>query len=98
MGEAHFMASYHHPNLLPLLASFTSDDQLWMIEPYISHGSVLNMMKYKYPSGLPEEDIRVIMYETLKGLDYLHKHNVIHRDVKAGNILIDEVRAPCVAV
>ena len=86
------MASYHHPNLLPLLASFTTKDELWMIEPYVMHGSVLNIMKYKYPNGLPEEDIKVVMLETLRGLHYLHKHSMIHRDVKAGNILVDEVR------
>ena len=92
--EAHMMASYHHPNLLPLLSCFTDGSELWMVEPYVSHGSVLNIMKYHphYQNGLPEDDIRIIMYETLKGLEYLHRHGIIHRDVKAGNILVDHVR------
>lgn len=96
LKEALTMANYHHANLLPLLACFTHNDELWMIEPYVSHGSVLNIMKYhpRYQNGLPEEDIKVIMYETLKGLEYLHKHHIIHRDVKAGNILVNEV-PPC---
>jgi Protein kinase domain len=87
------MASYHHPNLLPLLTCFTVGDELWMVEPYVSHGSVLNIMKYhpKYRNGLPEDDIKIIMLETLKGLEYLHRHGIIHRDVKAGNILVDQV-------
>jgi serine/threonine protein kinase len=94
VAEARIMATFHHPNLLPLLASFTDKDELWMIEPYVSHGSVLNIMKYHplYKKGLPEDDIKVIMFEMLKGLEYLHRNNMIHRDVKAGNILVDEVR------
>ena len=93
VGEASIMASFHHANLLPLLASFTDGDMLWMIEPYVSHGSVLNIMKYhpQYKEGLPEDDIKVIMFEMLKGLEYLHRNGMIHRDVKAGNILVDSV-------
>jgi serine/threonine-protein kinase OSR1/STK39 len=83
------MATHHHPNLLPLLCSFTSGDQLWMVEPYISNGSVLNIMKYRHPHGLSEELISIIVFETLKGLEYLHHNGMIHRDVKAGNILVD---------
>jgi serine/threonine-protein kinase OSR1/STK39 len=82
------MAMHHHPNLLPLLCSFTHKNQLWMVEPYVSHGSVLNIMKYRDSNGFPEPIIAIIVHETLKGLDYLHNHGMIHRDVKAGNILV----------
>ena len=37
-----------------------------------------------------EEHIRVIMYNTLAGLNYLHSANVIHRDIKPSNILVDK--------
>jgi serine/threonine protein kinase len=60
-----------------------------MVEPFVSNGSVLNIMKYKFQSGLREDILAVIMLETLKGLEYIHRQGMIHRDVKAGNILID---------
>lgn len=88
------MRTYEHPNLLPLLCSFVSGNSLWMVEPFVSNGSVLNIMKYKYQKGLSEDVLAVIMLETLKGLEYIHKNGMIHRDVKAGNILIDAVGAP----
>ena len=40
----------------------------------------------KYSLELPQ--IKYIMYQILKGVQYLHKNNIIHRDIKCANILI----------
>lgn len=43
------MKSYHHPNVLSLYTSFVHGQELWMITPFMSGGSILHIMKYRFP-------------------------------------------------
>ncbi|KAF9917467.1 hypothetical protein BX616_000921 [Lobosporangium transversale] len=56
----------------------------------IHPGSCLDIMKIAYPDGFEEVCIATILKQALQGLDYLHKNGHIHRDVKAGNLLMDD--------
>ena len=47
--EAQTMKSYHHPNVLPLYTSFVHGQDLWMVTPFMSGGSILHIMKYQHP-------------------------------------------------
>mmetsp|Transcript_35744 Transcript_35744/g.101160 ORF Transcript_35744/g.101160 Transcript_35744/m.101160 type:complete len:686 (-) Transcript_35744:264-2321(-) len=86
--EAQIMKLVNHENILSLHCSFVHQSDLWMVMPYVKGGSVLNIMKFAHPQGLEEPIIATILREVLKALDYVHKQGAIHRDVKAGNILI----------
>ncbi|KAJ4831570.1 hypothetical protein Tsubulata_008717 [Turnera subulata] len=87
--EVQTMILVDHPNVLKSHCSFVSDHNLWVVMPFMSGGSCLHILKAAYPDGFEEAAIATILRETLKGLEYLHHHGHIHRDVKAGNILID---------
>ncbi|XP_007039408.2 PREDICTED: STE20/SPS1-related proline-alanine-rich protein kinase [Theobroma cacao] len=87
--EAQTMSLIDHPNVIRALCSFVVDRNLWVVMPFMSEGSCLHLMKIAYPDGFEEPAIGSILKETLKALDYLHRQGHIHRDVKAGNILLD---------
>ncbi len=56
---------------------------------YCGAGSVKDIMKL-IKTPLEETLISAILFPVLKGIDYLHKHKMIHRDIKADNILLND--------
>ncbi|KAI3500871.1 hypothetical protein L1887_36698 [Cichorium endivia] len=87
--EVQTMSLIEHPNLLRAYCSFTTGQSLWVVTPYMAAGSCLHIMKSSYQEGFEEPVIATLLREVLKALVYLHNHGHIHRDVKAGNILVD---------
>lgn len=87
--EVQTMILIDHPNVLRAHCSFTAGHSLWVVMPFMAGGSCLHIMKSSYPDGFEEPVIATLLREVLKALVYLHYHGHIHRDVKAGNILID---------
>lgn len=61
---------------------------LQIVMEYCGAGSVSDIMRLRKKT-LTEDEIATIMSDTLKGLEYLHLRRKIHRDIKAGNILLN---------
>jgi serine/threonine-protein kinase 24/25/MST4 len=73
------------PYITRLITSYQTPGVLHIVMEFIDGGSVLDLL---FADVLPEEAIATIVKETLKGLKYLHNQGKIHRDIKAGNILL----------
>ena len=68
--------------------SYLKDNDLWLILEYCNPGSVSDIIKIT-KRNLNETEIASICHAVLRGLEYLHDTKKIHRDIKAGNILLD---------
>jgi serine/threonine-protein kinase OSR1/STK39 len=88
--EIAIMSTCKHKNVVSCLVSFIEGTDLWLCMPILSAGSCLDVLKLNFPQGISDESvIATLLKETLDGLKYFHDNSQIHRDIKAGNILLD---------
>uniref|UniRef100_A0A8C7GH27 non-specific serine/threonine protein kinase n=1 Tax=Oncorhynchus kisutch TaxID=8019 RepID=A0A8C7GH27_ONCKI len=86
--EVKFLQKLHHPNTVEYRGCYLREHTAWLVMEYCL-GSASDLLEvHKKP--LQEQEIAAITHGALQGLVYLHSHNMIHRDVKAGNILLTE--------
>uniref|UniRef100_A0A8C9WAT1 non-specific serine/threonine protein kinase n=1 Tax=Scleropages formosus TaxID=113540 RepID=A0A8C9WAT1_SCLFO len=86
--EVKFLQKLRHPNTIEYKGCYLREHTAWLVMEYCL-GSASDLLEvHKKP--LQEVEIAAITHGALQGLAYLHSHNMIHRDVKAGNILLTE--------
>ncbi|CAK7213201.1 ATP binding [Sporothrix eucalyptigena] len=85
--EISLLRDLRHPNIVQYLGCGTSNDYLNIFLEYVPGGSVQTMLN-SY-GALPEPLVRSFVRQILHGLSYLHQRDIIHRDIKGANILVD---------
>jgi mitogen-activated protein kinase kinase kinase len=85
--EMNLLSELHHENIVSYLGSNSDDTHINIFLEYVPGGS-LNSMLMNY-GPFEEPLIRNFTRQILIGLNYLHSRNIIHRDIKGANILID---------
>jgi len=89
MTESTLMLQLSHENIVSSLRTFSHRSEVWIVMPMLV-ASCADILKNSYPDGFVEERwIARIFVDVVNGLEYLHKQNTVHRDLKSGNILLD---------
>ena len=91
LREIRVAASLHHPNIVPLYDSGEADGTLYYVMP-VAGGESLRGRLTRDGALSTAEAIRLAR-EVASGLDYAHRHGVVHRDIKAENVLLHEGHA-----
>jgi len=91
LNEIEIVAGLEHPHILTLIDSGEADGLLYYIMPYVAGESL--RQRLERVGQLPVEEAVRVAVEVADGLDFAHRHGVIHRDVKPGNILLSDKHA-----
>jgi serine/threonine-protein kinase len=91
LREIQIEAQLKHPYILPLFDSGEADGLLYYVMPYVAGQSL--QARLNRETQLPIGEALRITSEVAEALAYAHTHGVVHRDVKPGNILLDDNHA-----
>nr|CAB3229502.1 cyclin-dependent kinase-like 1 [Phallusia mammillata] len=86
LREIRMLKQLKHNNLVNLIEVFRRKRKLHLVFEYCDH-TVLNELD-KNVHGVPEQQVKRIVWQVLQAVNFCHQHNCIHRDVKPENILI----------
>lgn len=85
--EIGLLQGLQHPNIVQYLGTSTDEQYLNIFLEYVPGGSIATMLK-QY-NTFQEPLIRNFVRQILTGLSYLHSKDIIHRDIKGANVLVD---------
>lgn len=90
--EAFLLSNCAHPNLVGFIDYFQKRDKQYLVLEYIDGCDLEKELLYKRSKNtfLSESSVAFVAVQIALGLEYLHRHNILHRDLKAANVLLSK--------
>ncbi len=94
--EAQTLAGLHHARVVPVYDVFRAGGSLFYVMPWLPGGSLRDKLAALRAGGpaVPEALAAQWLCEVLQALEYLHNRQILHRDIKPGNIMFDAESHP----
>lgn len=84
----HWAAAHPHPNILPIHNTFLHEGAVVLVSKYVPQGTLERWLEVNHGRVAWRRAVRVAI-GILRGLEQLHKHNIVHRDLTARNIVME---------
>ncbi|KAJ3123245.1 hypothetical protein HK098_002083 [Nowakowskiella sp. JEL0407] len=90
--EVAVLKKLKHDNVVKLYEVLDDPDQdnLYMVFELCDNGTLMDININKTETPFTEDTARYFFRQIILGIEYLHDHNIVHRDIKPDNLLIDE--------
>ena len=90
LREAELAAALWHPNLVTIHDRGEAEGRLWISMDYVDGSDAAELIRTRYPAGMPVDQVITIVAAVASALDSIHLSGMLHRDVKPANILCAE--------
>jgi serine/threonine protein kinase, bacterial len=88
--EADIAATLWHPHIVGVHDRGDVDGQIWISMDYVDGTDAGDLLRQRYPDGMPKEEVLEIVTSVAEALDYAHQQGLLHRDVKPANIMLTD--------
>lgn len=87
--EVYIMRKIRHKNIVQFIGASTRPPGLCIVTEYMAGGSLFDFL-HKQNDVLKLSTVLRLAIDISKGMNYLHRNNIVHRDLKTANVLMDE--------
>ncbi|KPA74620.1 putative protein kinase [Leptomonas pyrrhocoris] len=94
MNEVRIMEQLHHTCIVGYISFQETYDKLRIVMEYVGGGNLLQFVASDSQEGVGRPPMEVLLRSVLEGIDFLHRHGILHGDIKPQNVLVPD-SGPC---
>ena len=94
LREADLASTLSHQHIIGVHDLGEDAGRLWIAMDYIDGEDAAQLLRRRYPAGMPAELVAAIVTAVASALDYAHSKGLLHRDVKPANIMLSRADNP----